>query len=343
MECGNSVLDVNEACDDGSLNGQPNQCNLQCSAVLPSLILSYTFDDFISPYIFDSSVFGNTGTISGATLIPDGVVGDALEFDGIDDDLIVEYDSSFDLIGTEAFTVSLWVKIPLQQATVTDNLGTAFTTNSILEKWNGGPDTPYPYAIRLNNGNSANPGTIVVSRSDDGFNGVSATSTAAVNDGQWHHIAMVKSSGETTFRLFIDGNLESIVPDTIGSSPVSLVNDDAIYIGRRGDGDHIFEDRRFYFTGSIDEVQIFKRGFTDSEVRSLLYNLFLCGDANLDGEFNIVDVLATVNQVIGTVTLSDTNLVDVIKNPDGTSDGINIRDVLQLIQKIIDPTLELSC
>lgn len=89
-----------------------------------------------------------------------------------------------------------------------------------------------------------------------------AISTTDINDGEWHHVAAVYT-GNTNRIIYVDGVNE----DTDGSSvsfPTSL---NRWSIGRIGDS-----SPGQVLTGSVDDVRIYNRDLSDSEI-SALYNV----------------------------------------------------------------------
>lgn len=83
--------------------------------------------------------------------------------------------------------------------------------------------------------------------------------TKAVNDGKWHHVAVVYNPKATdNFRLLVDGVL-----DTKGniSTTVNTSTTNNFQIGMRVDGIN-------HFDGDIDEVRLFKVARSDSAVKA---------------------------------------------------------------------------
>ncbi|MAO54815.1 MAG: hypothetical protein CMM61_03855 [Rhodospirillaceae bacterium] len=86
------------------------------------------------------------------------------------------------------------------------------------------------------------------------------TTTATVNDGQWHHVAMVYDSTVGTFgtvTLYIDGEAQPETVTALGSAP----NIDA---GELTIGNAVGHDEGF--TGMVDEVRVFGDARTDEEL-----------------------------------------------------------------------------
>lgn len=169
----------------------------------------------------------------------------ALNFDGVDD-----YVSTNAYVGAFAtfqdFTVSCWIKPNATQPSSAINPD----ENDIISKWAGtgsGVNNNYPFVIRYLNESQTNParqGRILVGQWD-GTTFTTITSTVAVNDGKWHHVAFVR--GSSSFSLYIDGTIQgSSVPDNVNNL---TLNTTPVDIGRRGNGQN-------YFRGEIDEVRI---------------------------------------------------------------------------------------
>lgn len=86
--------------------------------------------------------------------------------------------------------------------------------------------------------------------------------TTEVSDGNWHHIVGTYDATNTTMRLYVDGKLQHMSNTTSGS----LLSDSAsdFTIGKRG-------DNTGYFSGQIDDVQIYNYALSAAQVQQL-YN-----------------------------------------------------------------------
>ncbi|NEO17497.1 MULTISPECIES: LamG domain-containing protein [unclassified Moorena] len=117
-----------------------------------------------------------------------------LSFDGQDDYLEIPHSDQLNFANDQAkdqnFTIELWVRPEKVQARTQE------TYNSILEKGSGSGG--FPYGIRYDN----QSGKIQVIRSD-GTNFATISSTKAINDDNFHHVAFVKDS--STLYLYLDG------------------------------------------------------------------------------------------------------------------------------------------
>ena len=181
-----------------------------------------------------------------------GKFGRSLQFDGVDDHVVIADDNAIDFGPNQDFTVSVWLKADLAQA------NTSNSDNDIVEKWSG--NGGYPYVIRyINSGPSA--GSIVAARYD-GSNSPGITASldgSGGNDGQWHHVAFVKRGNVLV--LYIDGMWRKSTTDTTVNS---TTNNSPLYLGRRGDGNN-------HFKGNLDQLAIFNRALSDEEINDLYH------------------------------------------------------------------------
>ena len=82
--------------------------------------------------------------------------------------------------------------------------------------------------------------------------------TKAYNDNAWHHVALQRKAG--TLSIWVDGTQAASVTAPTGS--VSPGRPFKMYVGQRLDGAH-------HFDGSMDEVRIYKRALTATELNSI--------------------------------------------------------------------------
>ena len=88
------------------------------------------------------------------------------------------------------------------------------------------------------------------------------TSPARYNDGKWHYVLL--SYNGSLLRLDIDGNQVSskntngVIPDTTGDQPLRI-------------GANSLDEDKFYI-GKVDEVRVWNRGLTNSEIAKIYSN-----------------------------------------------------------------------
>lgn len=104
-----------------------------------------------------------------------------------------------------------------------------------------------------------------------------------IDVGKWHYIAGVRH--DSTISLFIDGVLDT--SDVYSSNPL-WVNDLPLTIGSYP------YSNPWYFRGKIDEVRIYNRALTQTEILALSLR---CGDANGDMVINSGDAVFLINHI----------------------------------------------
>jgi hypothetical protein len=202
-----------------------------------SLVAYYTFNEGTGNTLYDHSTFGNNGTIAAGAVWTDGVQGKALRFNGISDYVQVPDPANKSLnFGRGNFTVSAWV------LTTAESGGDA-GRQDILSKGD-----PYNSGFTLSAMHDRFASFVgLTSRT-----GYSDTS-AIINDGVWHYVVTKRESG--LVRLFVDG-----VQKHQYACSDSLDAGSALFIGRHG------LKSESYFTGSIDEIKLFKKALSNADI-----------------------------------------------------------------------------
>ncbi|MBL7815005.1 MAG: choice-of-anchor D domain-containing protein [Saprospiraceae bacterium] len=219
--------------------------------------MNYLYSYFFSGgnMTVDRIRMSGTAALSG---LGSAVAGAALNFDGVNDDVIIPHASNITFNTNEDFTVSLHIKIPS-----TNQPNSVAIDNSILEKTGS---VGYPYVIRYFNHTSGagNNGKIVAARWN-GSVGAVVTSTVTVNDDAWHHVTFMKSGA--TLYLYIDGVLNSTAADLTSGSTLST---GPLSVGSRAGSSN-------WFNGSIDELRIWNTALNCGQI-SQLRNCELAGN-----------------------------------------------------------------
>jgi len=182
--------------------------------------------------------------------VPDGAVGQpqgdaqiiwdderdsyVLSLDGDGD--YVFYESEWHRLVTDAITVAAWIK--------TDSLD---SYDSVIG---------LGYAWRLYGGQDGN----VIFQIMDTTPEATVVGTTDVNDGLWHHVA--GSFDGTQYNLYIDGKLEATVA-TSGSISAGTAYYGCIGAHYKKNDER---DPRRFFNGLIDDVRIYDRILSESEV-----------------------------------------------------------------------------
>jgi hypothetical protein len=215
------------------------------SNLTSGLVGYWTFDGKDTPWTSssagtatDRSGNGNTGTLtnmSRATSPVSGKLGQALNFDGVDDYASTPLD-----LTSSSFTLSAWVK-----STNTANNGdrrTFLSKRGAGDEWILYQDLGVNQTIRFTGWDSGGAGT----------KGVGGTTNFVAN--QWYYVVLTYDG--TTTNMFINGVLEGT---TSAGNPIrDTVN--TVVIGK--------ENLRPW-SGSLDEVRIYNRALSATEVQSL--------------------------------------------------------------------------
>lgn len=205
------------------------------------LVLHYTFDKADDRLVYDSSPQGNDGIIHGATQISDGVFGDAMRFDGVDDYIRVPRSPSLE---PDQLTVTAWLRVhqfPDSFALLVHKRNPSFNNNEDydFQVWNGG-------GLRgvLANG--------LQSRLD---------SAIPLARDQWHHVAMVFSPPE--LRLYVDGRLAGASPHPY---PLSHNSSCDLLICAT---DHAYYPMALFLNCDLDELQIFNTPLAPAQIEEM--------------------------------------------------------------------------
>ena len=199
----------------------------------------------------DYSGQGNPGTtVNGLTTGQAGVFGTkAFEFDGSN---YVEWSGAPSFDGVSAFTFAAWVK---SDATNVD--GAIFGTKTDLS-------TDGNLGIRYDQNGAFEGGTEGLKFAVETQNGfVNGETESNLQTTDWQHVVLRWESGSAP-EVFIDAE-----PVTYRASPSALsgdLNTPDFYVGRG------LKDTAGFWDGLIDEVCVFDKRLTDTEVEALYFN-----------------------------------------------------------------------
>ncbi|MGY4772309.1 exo-alpha-sialidase [Kribbella sp. CWNU-51] len=187
----------------------------------------------------DVSGLGNNSYLRGGTASVAGKFGQARDLDGVDDAIQLPFAESL-AVGAGDFTAMAWIKYG------------ASTANQAIF-WGYGINEFSQFWLRAEPADSRIRGLITT-----GGNTASVQTTKAYNDNAWHHVALQRKAG--TLSVWVDGTQAASVTAPAGS--VSPGRPFKMYVGQRLDGAH-------HFDGSLDEVRIYKRALTSTEINSI--------------------------------------------------------------------------
>lgn len=213
---------------------------LEITNVATGLVAYWTFDETNGTVFSDASGHGHNATLQNGTIVSGtpGVVGGAYSFDGVDDFAIVPNASELNL--ADQVSISAWVNP--RTMTFTGGLG------RIVRK-----DINYDFTL-------VTAGSTFELIGQNKIAYLAPNNTVATN--QWQHLAVVVKNG--TIQLFKNGR--SLGPPVPGQLGPDNLND--LIIGNFGPDLSINR----LFSGAMDELGLWNRALSDSEVDGIYQN-----------------------------------------------------------------------
>jgi autotransporter-associated beta strand protein len=204
--------------------------------------LHFDFDNVSGVNVTNTGTSGTAlnGVITGnVTFVPGKLDAQAAQFDGVSSYITIPQPLLND------FTISFWVK-----TTATGGSGQWWAGQGLVD--GEVPGAANDFGTSLDGSHAAfgvgNPDTTIVS-------------TTAINDGQWHQIAATRVAATGLMRLYVDGNLQASTtgPTAARTGPPNL---------RIGSLQSLVSGG--FFNGAIDDVQLFTRALSQSDIQSLM-------------------------------------------------------------------------
>jgi len=225
------------------------------------LVGHWDFNEGYGATLGDSSDFGNDGTIYGNAAWVDGIEGTAIYLDGINDYIDVGNDDS--LNPENAITISAWFKPISFKGYGSDPIVTKGYTSHIE------PYYQYHLSVVGDLYPRGRPGSFAFIVSIGGTRYGVQTPPNTWTAGNWYHI--VGTFDGSNFAIYVNGVLE----DTSVVTTLSMVDyGKDVYFGKFNNLIGHAQNIEAYVPGTIDEIRIYERAFTASEVESL-YSLLV--------------------------------------------------------------------
>ena len=261
-------------------------------------VAHWRFDESAGFTAYDSAGPYDAMVVEPAAFVAGGVDGNCIAIPG---DGYVQVGYVLHFFGNTNFSLSCWVK--------TDP---GYPDHGFVAGMNTAT-LPGGYHIALNTGSGFG------AQNTAHFNatnvpGSEATSTAVVNDGQWHHIVAVHKASDST-RIYVDG-----APAEDLGVAVPIIDSDAPFVigGRKTLAGWVINQ----FNGMVDDLQIYNSALCDPDVEYLYRNPGAeasprcLADFNGDGSVNTLDVLAFLNAWVANDPRAEVNCDLVINTQD---------------------------
>lgn len=177
------------------------------------------------------------GTLQNGVSYVAGEVRQAFYFDGVDDYVSVPDNPAW-AFGTNDFTIELWVN------------SLSFEENQAMLAYDSGGGQHNKWIFWLNSNN------LQFHVYEPGVGGNYVTSSSfSRNNNQWYHVALTRQG--TAFMYYLNGSLLSTTSNSVSIPPAGV----PLTIGSAEGG--------FYFNGMLDEIRIYKRALTASEIQAI--------------------------------------------------------------------------
>jgi len=212
-------------------------------------VAQWALDDGAGAIAADSSGNGNDGVITGEPLWVTGIVGGALELDGVDDYVDCGNPAALDF-GAGDFTISAWIQ-----------LTTAERATVYAKGGDNGGGIRYTLAMGEANDNKMTLTT------DDDSDKMQTKGDTVVNDGEWHHVVGMRE-GNTGF-VYVDGVLDGSLELPEGYDLSGSSQHNALIGAITDHRDPTGATLEKLFMGTIDEVAVYDRALSDAEVAAL--------------------------------------------------------------------------
>jgi|GEM_PF-840618 len=199
----------------------------------------------------DSSGNGNNGTVNGATLTTDrfGKANSAYSFNGTSNYIYVAPISTLTTSANTGITISIWVNA--NNIISGDLFDLRSTNNASLDLRFDTTGNIYPRSMHISS----------YSPSPNYDYGPSSKQITPTN--KWYHYVITQDNTSKIISLYVNGQL-----DTALSMPITLLTTPKFNIGSRYDFNN---SRCCYYSGSLDDIRIYNRALSSTEVTAL-YN-----------------------------------------------------------------------
>ena len=211
--------------------------------VIPGLIAHWKFDEGTGTIAGDSAGT-NTGTLTNGPTWTTGKIGSALSFDGVNDYVNNITNTVPAYVAGGAISISAWVN------------GAPGTDGVIYSEGNSNTNTD---VFRISRGFANGSKAHLLIRNAGGVR-LNVDSASTAFDNTWHHIVYTDTNG--TAKFYVDGIQDAT---NFNYTPQAIpTNNSTIGAYKRANNSIVVP-----FPGKIDDVRLYNRALTASEVQQI--------------------------------------------------------------------------
>jgi len=211
-------------------------------------VLAMDFVENAGITTYDRSANGNNGTLVNATWTASGKYGKALNFNGING--YVNLGTNASLRPSGAFSAVAWINANASQVLYPQIVSSS--DSSGLTGWN----------LYLQNGANQGAAAFIVKEGSNAWGNCYALGASNLKGAGWKFVVGVYDG--TTAKIYVDGVLQTT--DACQNQSINYGISPSAEIGRK-----IQAQASTYFNGTIDEVAVYNRALTATEI-SNMYN-----------------------------------------------------------------------
>jgi hypothetical protein len=210
------------------------------------------------PYVDD--IVSNNATCTNCPSPGSGIVGSGQAFDGLEDEVDIPDDDTFDWTATSSFTIEFWMRTAASTAGNRVMVGRDPPSGSNLHWWIG----------------ADNNGTVRFQCRDTGGGGPYLGGIGPVlNDDVWHHIVCVRDEATDSNKVYVDAVLIDAAVYNYANGFDSDVPVNVGYLNLSG---------HYRYEGLLDELAVYDRALTQSEISAHrddgLLGIGICGSSD---------------------------------------------------------------
>ena len=239
---------IDEKNNFGTTVGYMWSFTTQEATIQPAMVAHWRLDEQTGSMVYDSSVNGNNGTLVNMSddAWGSGILGNALQFDGIDDYVQVPHTPSIDF-SDQDFSISFWLK-----QTVVDR-----HMRYIIKGTHTSPGTGKRYEVFHHSSN-----VVRFSIDDDVTKSRVEVPNTNFVTGKWVHVVAVRNRASEQLLLYANTNLEGSASDDTGD----ISQNEDLFLGVSPDEDDT------NLAGLLDDIRIYNYALDATEIETIYDN-----------------------------------------------------------------------